>query len=69
MQSQENQPSQADGGGASSDDYDEEIHLHTQLPDVAFVTLPSPADFLPPPLSIPTTKAVKAPPFVRFDAI
>ena len=48
MQSQQNQPSQADGGGASSDDYDEEIHLHTQQLDVAFVTLPHPVDSLPP---------------------
>ncbi len=38
----------ADGIGASSDDYDEEIHLHTQPPDVAFVALPRPADSLPP---------------------
>jgi hypothetical protein len=49
MQSQENQPSQADGGCASSDDYDEEIHLHTQPPDVAFVALTRPTDSLPPP--------------------
>jgi hypothetical protein len=48
-QSQENQPSQADGDSASFDDYDEEIHLHTQPPDVAFVTVPRPTDSLPPP--------------------
>ena len=34
---------------ASSDDNDEEIHLHTKPPDVAFVALTRPTDSLPPP--------------------